>query len=100
MKKSLLQLIVCPLCVGTLACESFTEAEGGEVESGVINCACGAGYPVIGGIPRLLPPALQSMLWGMHPEFYSENRGRLPSQLLPGEGNEASQQRDDRALKA
>jgi SAM-dependent methyltransferase/uncharacterized protein YbaR (Trm112 family) len=81
MKKSLLQLVVCPLCQGALVCRSFEETEGGEIESGLIACACGANYPLIGGIPRLLPPALSSMLWEMHPEFFRTFREHLPDEL-------------------
>jgi SAM-dependent methyltransferase len=100
MKKCLLQLVVCPLCQGTLACESFEETEGGEIESGLIACACGASYPLIGGIPRLLPLGLQSMLWEMHPEFFRAYRERLPVELLPDEEKPALKMSEDRALKA
>lgn len=85
MKKSLLQLIVCPLCGGALACESFAETSAGEVESGLLSCACGTSYPIMTGIPRLLPPTLQSMLWEMHPGFFREYRERLPAALIPDE---------------
>lgn len=98
MKKSLLQIVVCPLCQGALACESFKEAEDGTVESGVIRCECGANYPVIEGIPRLLPPELQSMLWEMHPDFFNTYGERLPQELLPVRG--AEKQGEDRATKA
>jgi SAM-dependent methyltransferase len=100
MKKRLLQLVVCPLCQGTLTCESFEETEKGEVESGVVACQCGASYPLIGGIPRLLPPELQSMLWEMHPEFFRAYRTRLPEELLPDEEKQTLQSNEDHAIKA
>jgi SAM-dependent methyltransferase/uncharacterized protein YbaR (Trm112 family) len=101
MKKSLLQLIVCPQCGATLAAESFQDGAGGEIVSGVVACAsCGASYPVIGSIPRLLPPALQSMLWEMHPEFFRAYRARLPQELLPDEEMQADQAGQDLATKA
>ncbi|HKC66119.1 MAG TPA: methyltransferase domain-containing protein, partial [Pyrinomonadaceae bacterium] len=100
MKKSLLQLVVCPICQGTLACESFSETESHEIESGLISCSCGASYPVILGIPRLLPPALQNMLWEMHPEFFRAYRARLPEQLLPSEEKRGDEQNEDHAIKA
>ncbi|MDT4898896.1 MAG: hypothetical protein QOH25_3973 [Acidobacteriota bacterium] len=100
MKKSLLQLIVCPLCQAALAAESFQETSGGEIESGVMVCACGAGYPVIGSIPRLLPPALQSMLWEIHPEFFRAYRMRLPKVLLPDEEKKADEPDEDSEVKA
>jgi uncharacterized protein len=88
MKKSLLQLVVCPLCHGSLSCRSFEETDD-TVESGWIICdACHTTYPLIGAIPRLLPPALQSMLWEMHPEFFRTYDERLPAALrIREEGN-------------
>jgi SAM-dependent methyltransferase/uncharacterized protein YbaR (Trm112 family) len=100
MKKSFLQLVVCPLCCGPLRCETFQTHEGGEVESGLITCECGASYPLIGGIPRLLPPALQSMLWEMHPEFFRTYRERLTKELVPDEEKQEGAAREDQALKA
>jgi SAM-dependent methyltransferase/uncharacterized protein YbaR (Trm112 family) len=100
MKKSLLQLVVCPLCQSELAAESFEETEDGGIQSGVMACACGASYPVIVGIPRLLPPALQSMLWEMHPEFFRAYRERLPKALLPDESKRGDEAEEDQATKA
>lgn len=99
MKKNLLELIVCPLCRNRLASESFDEPPHEEIANGLLSCQCGASYPVIGGIARLLPAELQGMLWEMHPEFYRSHRHRLPATLLPqdekmkGEGDSP-----DRAL--
>src|ERR1043165_9628855 len=100
MKKSLLQIDVCPLCHSTLTCESFKETEDGSVESGVIHCACGANFPLIAGIPRLLPPELQGMLWEMHPDFFSSYREQLPQALLPDEEKRSEKSNEDRATKA
>ena len=97
MKRNLLQLIVCPLCGSMFSCQTFEEADRGEVESALLSCACGACYPVIGGIPRLLPPGLQSMLWEPHGEFFRRYRDRLPRELLPQEEETRS---PDRALAA
>ncbi len=97
MKRNLLQLIVCPLCGSMFSCQTFEEADRGEVESALLSCACGACYPVIGGIPRLLPPGLQSMLWETHEEFFRRYRDRLPRELLPQEEETRS---PDRALAA
>src|SRR5689334_7447126 len=100
MKKSFLRLVVCPLRQGELVCESFGETGEGEIESGVITCECGASYPLIGGIPRLLPPALRSMLWEMHPDFFDSYRAQLPPELLPDEKNRTRESGIDRATKA
>jgi len=101
MKERLLELIVCPLCGGPLSCEIFERTTANEIAAGVITCACDSHYAIIGGIPRLLPPALQSMLWEMHPEFYSLHEARLPAELLPKGTNGAREAREkDRALQA
>lgn len=102
MKKSLLQLIVCPMCGGALTLESFAEHDVGEqITDGILSCACGASYPVIKDIPRLLPRSLQSMLWEMHPDFFRRHRARLPFELLPAEEDRATVlEEDDPALAA
>lgn len=102
MKKSFLQLAVCPLCHGQLRSESFDEAaaESESIESGLVLCECGLKYPIIEGIPRLLPPALSSMLWEMHPEFFRTHRDLLPKELLPEEEQESKSAKEDRALQA
>jgi len=96
-------LIVCPLCGGdaALECVIFERTTGNDIAAGLLRCVCGAAYPIIGGIPRLLPPALQTMLWEMHPEFFQINGARLPAQLLPGEAQAgAAVEEEDRALRA
>ncbi|HYE64504.1 MAG TPA: methyltransferase domain-containing protein [Pyrinomonadaceae bacterium] len=98
MKTGLLQSIVCPLCGGTLMSESFEETLAGEIRNGILICgACGAAYPIINGIPRLLPPALQDMLWETHPEFFRTHDERLPTQSRPEKRGRAGV---DRALAA
>lgn len=100
MKKNLLQLIVCPLCSKHLTSESFDEQPSGEIANGLLSCECGASYPIIDRIPRLLPTELQSMLWEMHPEFYRNYKERLPADVLPRGGNQAekSDRQEDHAL--
>ncbi|HEX8747865.1 MAG TPA: methyltransferase domain-containing protein [Pyrinomonadaceae bacterium] len=91
MRKNLLELIVCPMCAKALSLESF-DAQGAasdETESGLLRCECRASYPIIGGIPRLLPAELQSMLWEMHPEFYGEYAKRLPAEIMPQASGDA-----------
>jgi SAM-dependent methyltransferase/uncharacterized protein YbaR (Trm112 family) len=102
MKKRLLQLVVCPLCGGSLSDHSFEKTNDDALLSGLLTCdACGASYPVIGGIPRLLPVALQSMLWEMHPEFFRAYQEQLPDALrMREEGNQAGRTGVDPALAA
>lgn len=100
MKERLLQLIVCPLCRGALACETFERTTANEIAAGLLSCACGAAYAIIGGIPRLLPPVLQSMLWEMHPDFFQMHERRLPAELLPKERARAQSLEKSSALRA
>jgi SAM-dependent methyltransferase len=99
MRKNLLELVVCPLCGERLTLESFDAQPSEETEDGLLRCACGALYPVIGRIARLLPPDLQGMLWEMHPEFYRNYSERLPAEVIPQEAAEAGEGSEaDKAL--
>lgn len=78
MKTGLLQLIVCPSCHGKLDLRSFAETASGEVENGLLTChECHARFPIINGIPRLLPTSLQSMLRETNPEFFEVYQKQL-----------------------
>ena len=54
MRQSVLPLLVCLRCQGTLKAEAF-QTEGREIMEGALGCSCGAQYPIIGGVPRMLP---------------------------------------------
>jgi SAM-dependent methyltransferase len=83
MKPRLLELLACPLCRGRLDLEAGRR-DGEEIVEGRFECLeCHQGYPLAGGIPRLLPPDIgleQERTAGafgwqwrhfveMHPEF-------------------------------
>ncbi|HXM55801.1 MAG TPA: methyltransferase domain-containing protein [Candidatus Dormibacteraeota bacterium] len=56
MKTRLLELLACPLCHGELDLEAGRR-EGDEVVEGRFECReCHQGYPLLRGVPRLLPP--------------------------------------------
>jgi uncharacterized protein YbaR (Trm112 family) len=58
MKHRLLQWLACPVCRGALALTDPKSSDD-EIEAGVLRCdGCDRGYPIVRGIPRLLPPAL------------------------------------------
>ncbi len=60
MKNELMEILACPLCRGDLELE-VVEKEGGEITKGTLICAaCRQTYPIIGGIPNLLPPDLKT----------------------------------------
>lgn len=59
MKRTLLDLLACPLCKGML---KFTleEERDGEVLSASLDCSgCNVRYSIFQGIPNLLPPDLR-----------------------------------------
>lgn len=88
MKKSLLKHIICPYCKQGFKLEefgSYTEKnnnkEWKEIISGYLKCSC-RWYPVIKGVPRILPDAI---LWQVVQTHYSDFlikfKNRLPNIL-------------------
>src|SRR5438876_12227825 len=59
MRTRLLDLLRCPACSGTLQSVSFASSEGEEVVEGLLVCSCGASYPVVNTIPRMLRNAYE-----------------------------------------
>ena len=59
MKKDLMDILVCPVCKGKL--ELKTEVENAEeVIAGSLYCPkCDDHYPIVEGIPNLVPPVLR-----------------------------------------
>ncbi len=56
MKRQLMEILACPLCKGDLELE-ITEEKDGEIRAGSLSCnACQQTYPIVEGIPNLLPP--------------------------------------------
>src|SRR5689334_9451781 len=86
MRPTLLNLIVCPECRGELALDVIEASSGAgrerEILDGILRCTgCARAFPVIGGVPRLLSPAL---LYGMrlrYPQFFHAH----PEFLVDGE---------------
>lgn len=60
MKKSLMEILACPVCKGEL--ELKIEAEDGEeVITGSLFCGkCDETYPIEDAIPNLLPPQMRT----------------------------------------
>lgn len=56
MKQRLLELLVCPDCKRAFSVSNVT-LRSGEIEEGTLNSECGSSYPILRGIPRLLPDA-------------------------------------------
>lgn len=74
MRIRLLDLLRCPACIGNLQSVSFVTSGDDDVVEGVLLCACGASYPVIKTIPRMLANA-----YGLFPAFVARygDRGEL-----------------------
>ena len=65
MRPDLLDIIACPLCKGPLDLQSAAiapddAADAGAVRTGTLTCIpCNERYPIVDGIPNLLPPELR-----------------------------------------
>lgn len=58
MRPELLELLACPRCGGALDLGARPETEAGHVISGELACGgCGRAFPIVRGVPRLLPDA-------------------------------------------
>jgi uncharacterized protein YbaR (Trm112 family) len=56
MKRSLMDIIACPVCKGELKLAIESE-EGEEIITGSLHCEkCHVDYPIEESIPNLLPP--------------------------------------------
>lgn len=56
MRPDLLEILRCPVCRGELALVS-RRTDGDEIVDGTLTCAkCRVDYPIVDGIPDLLPP--------------------------------------------
>ena len=64
------------MCHSALALETLRR-EGDEVVEGFFTCGCGIQYPVIQGVPRMLPPPLLSALVADYPEFFRPYAERM-----------------------
>lgn len=55
MRRSLMEILCCPVCKGDLLL-TVTEENDEEVLEGTLRCeACRVDYPIVEGIPNLLP---------------------------------------------
>lgn len=73
MQRTLLRVLCCPECGSDVALTSFDSggSEIATVEAGVLRCTrCERLFPVINGIPRMLPDPLMPLVPSYHPEFF------------------------------
>lgn len=78
MKPALLDILVCPRCVGSL--DLRTDAgDGIEVHEGTLRCPiCGRNYPITGGIPRFVGSGSYAASFGRQWQWF--RRVQLDSQ--------------------
>ena len=76
MKAGLLGWMQCPWCGGAFQADAFTGSLDTDVDEGLLRCGCGRVFPIVRGIPRVLPDA-----FALHPEFTIRYASRLPSSL-------------------
>jgi len=50
-----LQYLACPKCGNSLVADAEAPEPDGHILHGTLVCACGAHYPITGGVPRLTP---------------------------------------------
>jgi len=91
MKLRMLNLLICPECqiprqlkleVYSEFKADFNQQNDAEVETGVLTCsACERQYPIINGIPRMLPDNLISNLLSYHSDFFQKHNIKLPESI-------------------
>ncbi len=59
MRRSLMDILCCPICKGDLILRVDREDEKEILEGGLLCAACTVEYPIHEGIPNLLPPISQ-----------------------------------------
>jgi SAM-dependent methyltransferase len=94
-KPSLLPLLACPECHGDLALRADAQARNGtEVLEGALNCGrCGRTFPILRGVPRLLPDLITvekertakrfGWQWRYFVELHDEHRDQFLDWIAP-----------------
>ena len=72
MRPRLLEILRCPKCRARFAASSFDlPTRGNEIVEGALTCACGATYPIVDTIPRVLDNAYE-----LFPDFRRRHQSR------------------------
>jgi SAM-dependent methyltransferase/uncharacterized protein YbaR (Trm112 family) len=75
-KARLLEWMACPWCGGSFQAEPFEGSLETDVVEGLLRCGCGRLFPIVRGIPRILPDA-----FALNPGFVRRYAQRLPASL-------------------
>jgi len=97
MRSASLEWLRCPECdgEGELDLEPFGGAEA-DVEEGALRCRrCARVFPIINGIPRMLPDALAHVVVGYHQAFFARHADAMRAYV-----ERASQRVDNRWWRA
>lgn len=74
MTRRFLQCLCCPECGGDVDVKAWSESPACDIEEGVLTCAaCARVFPVIDGIPRMLPDALAHETIRHHRDFFERH---------------------------
>ena len=58
MKPTLMDILACPVCKGSLKLDVIEEKDG-DIVTGSLSCQkCNHSYPITDSIPNLLPPGV------------------------------------------
>ena len=77
MVEKLMHWLACPKCQQALNLTVWKN-DGADIEEGLLVCACGMAYPIVRGIPRMLPEAFQ-----FFPEYVATYKKQIPSESQP-----------------
>ena len=79
MKRSLLEMLVCPIDLARLESFEFGK-DSEEIEEGILHCSqCRRWYPILEGIPRLLPDQYRGE---SEVELLRRQQNRLPEEIV------------------
>jgi SAM-dependent methyltransferase/uncharacterized protein YbaR (Trm112 family) len=81
MRERLLQWLACPSCGGEFTPEA-SYREYSEIIEGILRCSSGHIFPIISGVPRLLPDSLCKELPQLYPEFFNRHSDIFVSQVV------------------
>ena len=73
MKQLVLDLLGCPECWGDFRLSVFVEQKS-EIIEGFLECStCGRRFPVIGGVPRVMPDHLMGRVYARYRPFFEKH---------------------------
>src|SRR5438128_1073580 len=80
----LLGWMQCPWCGDAFTVEAFEGSIDTNVEEGLLRSGCGRVFPIVRGIPRVLPDS-----FSLQPDFARRYAARLPAQVPQAEADAA-----------